>query len=236
MCSGACMLNGSAGHHLRRGGRLARERGRRSRHHADLRLDDVERGHELSRLDPTGAGQEAARTISLGAFRAASRNGSRRAVCRGHSGRSAFHLPASARRLQLERPVVKQLERDVPYSAFYFNPTNGKRYDLGTVISAGPPPKPFEGHTQPRLFEDRFQAADCLGLEGLRHADPAQGRPPGRRQRHGRPSWKRSNDADLMASADANSDAEAGIILRFHDADNYLVAILQSVAEGHFSS
>jgi hypothetical protein len=32
-------------------------------------------------------------------------------------------------------------------------------------------------------------------------------------------------DADLMASADAGSDAEAGIILRFHDADNYLVAL-----------
>ncbi len=28
-----------------------------------------------------------------------------------------------------------------------------------------------------------------------------------------------------MASVDANSDAEAGIILRFHDADNYLVAL-----------
>ena len=32
-------------------------------------------------------------------------------------------------------------------------------------------------------------------------------------------------DTNLMASADARSDAEAGIILRFHDADNYLVAL-----------
>ena len=30
---------------------------------------------------------------------------------------------------------------------------------------------------------------------------------------------------NLMASAEANSDAEAGIILRFHDLDNYLVAL-----------
>ena len=76
-------------------------------------------------------------------------NGSNRARLPQGSRRSAFHLPASARRLQLERAVVKNLERDVPYSAFYFNPTNGKRYNLGTVVNAGPPPKPFEGHTQP---------------------------------------------------------------------------------------
>ena len=30
--------------------------------------------------------------------------GSSRLLCRGHSRRSAFHLPAAARRLQLERP------------------------------------------------------------------------------------------------------------------------------------
>lgn len=30
-------------------------------------------------------------------------------------------------------PIVKNLEHDVPYHAFYFNPTNGKRYELGTV-------------------------------------------------------------------------------------------------------
>ena len=33
------------------------------------------------------------------------------------------------------------------------------------------------------------------------------------------------NDTNLMASADAKSHAEAGIMLRFHDADNYLVAL-----------
>ena len=39
------------------------------------------------------------------------------------------------------------------------------------------------------------------------------------------------SDTDLMASADANSDAEAGIILRFHDPDNYLVALYSSFAQ-----
>ena len=55
--------------------------------------------------------------------------------------------------------VVRNLERDVPYHAFYFNPTNG-RHELGQFVSAGPPPKVFEGHTLPMLFEDRFQGTD----------------------------------------------------------------------------
>jgi hypothetical protein len=120
--------------------------------------------------------------------------------------------------------VVKQLERDVPYHAFYFNPTNGKRYDLGTVVSAGPSAKPFEGHAQPRIFEDRFDGADASAWKDY-------GTPT--RREDGRlvggkgmvTILEKVNDKDLMASADANSDAEAGILLRFHDPNNYLVAL-----------
>jgi len=36
---------------------------------------------------------------------------------------------------------------------------------------------------------------------------------------------ERFQEADVMASAEANSDAEAGIILRFHDRDHYLVGL-----------
>jgi len=120
--------------------------------------------------------------------------------------------------------VVKQLERDVPYHAFYFDPVNGKRYNLGTVVSAGPPPKPFEGHTEPLLFEDRFEEADASAWKDY-------GTPTHRKD--GRllggkgmvTILEKLSDTDVMASADANSNAEAGIILRFHDADNYLVAL-----------
>jgi hypothetical protein len=56
--------------------------------------------------------------------------------------------------------VVKKQERDVPYHGFYFNPCNAKRYDLGTFVSAGRLSKPFEGHTQPLIFTDRFDGAD----------------------------------------------------------------------------
>jgi hypothetical protein len=42
------------------------------------------------------------------------------------------------------------------------------------------------------------------------------------------------SELDLMASVDANSDAEAGIILRFHDADNYLVALYSPLLKAIF--
>jgi len=120
--------------------------------------------------------------------------------------------------------VVKQLEPDVPYHAFYFDPVNGKRYDLGTVVSAGPPPRPFEGHTEPLLFEDRFQGADASAWKD--YGTPTQRKDGLLVGGKGMVTiLEKLSDADLMASADANSDAEAGIILRFHDPDNYLVAL-----------
>ena len=36
---------------------------------------------------------------------------------------------------------------------------------------------------------------------------------------------ERFNETNLMASVEARSDAEAGVILRFHDFDHYLVAL-----------
>jgi len=148
------------------------------------------------------------------------------------AGCFAAGIPGEVRFIYLPRrnvynwtgPVVKQLECDVPYHAFYFDPVNGKRYDLGTVISAGPPARPFEGHTQPLLFEDRFEGADASAWKD--HGTPT-------RRKDGRllggkgvvTILEKVNDTDLMASADANSDAEAGIILRFHDRDHYLVAL-----------
>jgi hypothetical protein len=119
--------------------------------------------------------------------------------------------------------VVKGLERDVPYHGFYFNPGNAKRYDLGTFISAGPAPKPFEGHTQPVIFADKFDGADASAWKD--YGTPTQ-------RKDGRLSGgkglltivEKFNEASLMASVDARSDGEAGIILRFHDVDHYLVA------------
>jgi len=120
--------------------------------------------------------------------------------------------------------VVKNLERDVPYHAFYFNPCNAKKYDLGTFINAGPPPKPFEGHTQPLLLADQFEGAD--GSAWRDYGTPSQrkdGRLVGTKGMV--TILEKINETNLMASIEARSDAEAGIILRFHSPDNYLVAL-----------
>ena len=42
-----------------------------------------------------------------------------------------------------DMPAVKNLERDIPYRVFLFDPATGKRYRLGTIINAGPQPHPF---------------------------------------------------------------------------------------------
>lgn len=120
--------------------------------------------------------------------------------------------------------VVRALERDVPYRGFYFNPVNAKRHELGTFINSGPPPKPFEGHATPLVFADNFDRADASAWKD--HGTPT-------RRRNGQLIGGRgmativenTSERDLMASVDARSDAEAGIILRFHDPGHYLVAL-----------
>jgi len=120
--------------------------------------------------------------------------------------------------------IVKRIERDVPYHAFYFNPGNAKKYDLGTFINAGPPPKPFEGHTQPLLFADQFDGAD--GSAWKDYGTPSQRKDGLLVGTKGTLTiLEKINETNLMASVEARSDAEAGIILRFHSPDNYLVAL-----------
>jgi hypothetical protein len=144
----------------------------------------------------------------------------------------AAGIPGECRFIYLPRrnvynwtgPLVKQLEQDVPYHAYYFNPANAKRYDLGTIVRSGAAAKPFEGHTLPLLFEDRFDSAKASAWKDY-------GSPTQRKDGHLFGSkgmvtiLEKVRDQDLVASADANSDAEAGIILRFHDPDNYLVGL-----------
>ena len=52
--------------------------------------------------------------------------------------------------------MVKQLERDVPYHTFYFNPTNGKRYELGTVAMPARLRSLSRVMRNHGFFEDRF--------------------------------------------------------------------------------
>ncbi len=117
---------------------------------------------------------------------------------------------------------VKGLEADIPYRAFYFDPVRGTYDDLGTILRGRP--EPFAGHTEPLLFEDHFDDADAS-----RWTD--HGSATRRQNGHligGKgmvTTFKDFNEPNGMVSVDALSDAEAGIILRFHGPDNYVVAL-----------
>jgi len=130
-------------------------------------------------------------------------------------------------------PRLRNLEPDVPYRAFYFDPATGRRFDLGTIMNTGHCPKPFDGHAELLLFEDRFE-------EDKASAWTVHGSPTGRQDGFvaGVAAEKDQvempnmvvvldtiDEKDLMASVEANSNADAGIILRFHDLNNYLAAL-----------
>ena len=142
------------------------------------------------------------------------------------------YIPAN-NSYQLTAPTILHLEAEVDYHAFLFDPVWGKRFDLGLVEKSGPSPrraanraepKPFEGHALPLLFADSFDQAD--GAAWKDHGTPSQ-----RKDGHlvgGKglvTIMENVSESNLMASVEAKSTAEAGIILRFHDPDNYLVAL-----------
>jgi hypothetical protein len=120
--------------------------------------------------------------------------------------------------------IVKGLEKNVPYHAFYFNPTDGKQYEAGRFVSAGPRPRPFAGHAQPLLFADAFDTSDGSGWKDFGTQSRREaGRLVGTKGMV--TVLEKVSDTNLMASVEARSDAEAGIILRFHGPDHYLVAL-----------
>jgi hypothetical protein len=132
-----------------------------------------------------------------------------------------------------EGTVVKNLELGVTYHVFYFDPATGRRFDQGTMMYAGPTAPPFKGHTKPLLLEETFDKTDAASWKDYGT--------PTRRENSRLVAGKgtvtvaeKISELDLMASVDANSDAEAGIILRFHDADNYLVAIYSPLLNAIF--
>ena len=122
-------------------------------------------------------------------------------------------------------PTVKDLEPGIVYHAFYFDPVRGGIYDVGNIMDVGSSSQPLLKHTQPTTFgehhfskadstkwKDRGSATHCKN--GYLVADTNMVT-----------TLKGSKVSDAMVSVDAKSDAEAGIVLRYHNLDNYLVAL-----------
>jgi hypothetical protein len=136
--------------------------------------------------------------------------------------------------------VVKGVEMNVDYSAFYFDPATGRRFDQGKVKLISSDLTTFEGHTQPRLYEDDFdRSAVGFTPKGDAAAWKDYGTATQRKDGFltggkGMLSIVETMDTkDVMVScASARSSAEAGLVLRFQDPDNYIVALYSP----HFKS
>lgn len=130
-------------------------------------------------------------------------------------------------------PRLRGLEPDVSYRAFYFDPAAGRRFDLGTIVNAGSCPKPFDDHKQPLVVEDRLEGDKAAAWKD--HNDPTRrptALPDGVATEKDQVEMTNMvtvldtiDEKDLMVSVEAPSNAEAGIVLRFHDLNNYLVAL-----------
>jgi hypothetical protein len=132
-------------------------------------------------------------------------------------------------------PIVKQLETDIAYSAYYFDPATGRRFDAGTVKARSGAGDglvaSIDGHTEPILFADNF-GGSAVGAVNQGDASAWKDHGSGTKRQDGRllgtkdmlTVCEKFSGKDLLVTADATSKAEAGIILRFQNPDNYVVA------------
>jgi len=121
-------------------------------------------------------------------------------------------------------PLVHGLERGVVYHARYFDPASGRVFDLGDVANIGPPPDSLGGSSGPPRFEDHFESPD--GAAWRDYGTPTH---RGNGALVGGKGMltvvEGISEADVAVGVEARSDAEAGVVLRFHSPGRYLVAL-----------
>jgi hypothetical protein len=130
-------------------------------------------------------------------------------------------------------PEIQNLEAGVNWRLYYWDPVNAKRYDKGTAGFIEPAPQVLKGHSKPLLFADSFEGDKAAAWKD--HGTPT-------RRENGKliggagmvSVVGKIEGCDLMASVDANSNAEAGVILRFQNADNYLVGLYSPLLKSIF--
>jgi len=118
---------------------------------------------------------------------------------------------------------VNGLEPGVVYNGSYFDPVRGTREAIGTVVNDGHSGPKFI-HDRPFIFEDKFGSKDKSRWKDLGTATKREGGYLVAEKKM-LTIVKDINGENVMISVDAEKDAEAGIILRFQDLDNYVVAL-----------
>lgn len=129
-----------------------------------------------------------------------------------------IYIPCSGLNCRSATPTVLGLEAGVRYQAYYWEPSLGIKIDLGAVER--PSPGAVVGEEK---FEDGKAAA--LTDYGTKSA-----RSSGRLAAGGKMLGvlEGVRETELVAAVDARSNAEAGLVLRFQDAGNYLAAVYSS--------
>jgi hypothetical protein len=118
-------------------------------------------------------------------------------------------------------PLVRDLEDGVTYHASYYDPVTGERYNLGTLSRP----------ELSRIFEDSFEAS--AKTDWVDHGAHTSAR--GGQLSAAESTWtvvKNVKESDMVVSVEARSDVEAGILLRFQDSDNCLVAVCSPRLKG----
>ena len=108
-------------------------------------------------------------------------------------------------------PLVTNLEADTSYRASYFDPVTGEQHQLGKLA-------------RPVLAAVFSDTGFIPGKSGW--VDFGEESTTG--TAGGKSTWSVLRDVsatDMLVAVDARSDAEAGILLRFHDPKNSLVAV-----------
>ena len=118
-------------------------------------------------------------------------------------------------------PTVLSLEPGIRYHAYFWEPTTGTRFDLGGVE------RPAPGAI---LFTDGFDQKNLAWTErGTDKGVVGQGALWARGQML--VTLDKVNETNAVASVDVSSDAGAGLLLRYRDADNYIAAMYSPEAQ-----
>jgi hypothetical protein len=112
-------------------------------------------------------------------------------------------------------PTVLGLEPSVRYHAYYWEPSLGIKIDLGAVE------RPSSGTT---IRQDKFTDGESASWADYGTKSVRGG---GRLSADGETVTVANgvSETNLVAAVDAQGNGNAGLVLRFHDADNYLAAV-----------
>ena len=112
-------------------------------------------------------------------------------------------------------PTILGLESGIRYHAYYWEPTLGVKFDLGAIERPSP---------GVMLLNDKFEDGESSKWTDYQGKSLRSG---GRMSASGDSLAiaKGVNETDLVASVRGHSNANAGLVLRYHDPDDYLAGV-----------